>query len=104
MARNPKQDANLIRLSPTEARKNGRKGGKASGRSRGALKTFKEALKDGLTADEQAVMLEALKRNAKRGNLPSLEFLLKMLDEHPETGNNADTTVTIKIEGGDYGD
>lgn len=99
---------NIQNLKPVrtteEARARGRNGGKASGRSRGALKPFKEALKEGLTKEEQKVMLEALKRNAKRGNLPSLEFLLKMLDEHPESLGGTDATVTIKIEGGDYGD
>lgn len=88
MARNPKQDANLEKGKPfrneEEARKAGRKGGKASGRSRRALKTFKEVLMEGLTKEEQEVMLKALKRNAMRGNLPSMEFLLKMVGQHPD--------------------
>ena len=83
-----KQNANLkpftSEQSREEAVKNGRKGGKASGKSRAALKTFKEALSDGLTKDEQRIMLNALKRNAERGNLPAFEFLLKMLGEHPD--------------------
>ena len=88
MARNPKQDANLEKGKPfrneEEARKAGRKGGKASGASRRALKTFKEVLMEGLTKEEQEVMLKALKRNAMRGNLPSMEFLLKMMGQHPD--------------------
>lgn len=88
MARNPKQDANLGKGKPfrsaEEARRSGSKGGKASGASRRALKTFKEALLDGLTNEEQEVMLRALKRNAMRGNLPSMEFLLKMVGQHPD--------------------
>ena len=84
MARNPKQDANLRVPTSSEARRNGRKGGKASGASRRALKTFKEVLMEGLTKEEQEVMLKALKRNAMRGNLPSMEFLLKMMGQHPD--------------------
>ena len=85
MARNPKQDANLRPVrTESEARERGRKGGKASGRSRAALKTFKEVLCDGLTKEEQEVMMKALKRNAMRGNLPSMEFLLKMMGQHPD--------------------
>lgn len=105
MARNPKQDANLALGKPVrtteEARRRGRNGGKASGASRRALKTFKEALMDGLTKEEQEVMLKALKRNAMRGNLPSMEFLLKMMGQHPDQGDQTDKSITIKIEGGD---
>lgn len=85
MARNPKQDANLKPArTKSEARERGRNGGKASGRSRRALKTFKEVLTDGLTKEEQEVMMKALKRNAMRGNLPCMEFLLKMMGQHPD--------------------
>ena len=87
MARNPKQDANLKPFSKrteSEQREIRKKGGKASGRSRAALRTFKEVLADGLTKEEQEVMLKALKRNAMRGNLPSMEFLLKMMGQHPD--------------------
>lgn len=100
MARNPKQDANLRPVrTESEARERGRKGGKASGRSRAALKTFKEVLMEGLTKEEQEVMLKALKRNAMRGNLPSMEFLLKMMGQHPDQNSDADNSVIIKIEG-----
>lgn len=103
MARNPKQDANLKPVkSKTEARERGHNGGKASGRSRAALKSFKEALGDSLTKEEQEVMLKALKRNAQRGNLPSLEFLLKMLGQHPDQNDASAHTVTVRWdEGGD---
>lgn len=81
VARNPKQDANLThKLTASELRK----GGQNSGKRRGELKTFKEVLMDGLTKEEQEVMLRALKRNAMRGNLPSMEFLLKMVGQHPD--------------------
>ena len=87
-----------------EARKRGANGGKASGRSRAALKTFKEVLCEGLTKEEQEVMMKALKRNAMRGNLPSMEFLLKMMGQHPDQNSDADNSVTIKIEGpAEYG-
>ena len=109
MARNPKQDANLkpIRkgdLSKEELKKRQSNGGKASGRSRAALKTFKEVLMDGLTKEEQEVMMKALKRNAMRGNLPSMEFLLKMMGQHPDqTANDGkspeDRTLIMKIDG-----
>lgn len=106
MARNPIQDANLKPVrSKSEARERGAKGGKASGRSRAALKTFKAALMDGLTKEEQEIMLKALKRNAMRGNLPCFEFLLKMIDQHPDQASGEDKSVEIRIEGCDeYGD
>ena len=106
MARNPKQDANLKPLTSDQSRekavRNGRKGGKASGASRRALKTFKEVLMEGLTKEEQEVMLKALKRNAMRGNLPSMEFLLKMIGQHPDQtadDGNKEKTLIMKIEG-----
>lgn len=109
MARNPKQDANLAKGKPVrtkeEARRRGSNGGRASGRSRAALKTFKEVLQDGLTKEEQEIMMKALKRNAMRGNLPCMEFLLKMMGQHPDQGEQADTTVRIidsDPEGAEY--
>lgn len=106
MARNPKQDANLRPpFSPSEAREQGRKGGKKSAPTRRALKTFKEVLQDGLTKEEQEIMIKALKRNAMRGNLPCMEFLLKMMGQHPDQGGGEDKSVVITIEGCDeYGD
>ena len=56
---------------------------------------------EGLTPQEQKIMLDALKRNAQRGNLPSLEFLLKMIGQHPDQESGTDTTVVMKIEGMD---
>jgi type IV secretory pathway protease TraF len=47
-------------------------------------------------------MLKALKRNASRGNLPSLEFLLKMIGEHPDQlGDGVDHSIHITIDGAD---
>lgn len=104
MARNPNQDANLKKarkLTSEEARIIGRKGGKASGRSRSAMKTFKQALTDGLTEDEQKQMIEALKANAEDGNLPALEFILRLLGQHPDQEQTADNSINITISGGD---
>lgn len=95
MARNPKQDANLKPVrTKSEARERGRNGGKASGRSRKAMKSFKQALMDDLTPQEQKVMNDMLKRQAMRGNLPCYEFLLKMLGQHPDQGFAADDDET----------
>ncbi len=91
MARNPKQNANLKRSSPTEARENGRKGGRASARSRAAMKNLKQILTDEITEEDQRVMLQVLIRNARRGHLPSLEFLLKILGQHPSQGDTFNT-------------
>lgn len=104
MARSPNQDANLKKarkLTSEEARIIGRKGGKASGRSRSAMKTFKQALTDGLTEDEQKQMIEALKANAEDGNLPALEFILRILGQHPDQEQTADNSINITIRGGD---
>lgn len=101
-------NSNNLRVpSSEEARRNGQKGGKASAKRRQALKLFKDALKDGLTPLEQENMLRSLKRNAQRGNLPSLEFLLKMIGEHPDqlAEDNKDNTIKIVMQGTDeYGD
>lgn len=101
-------NSNNLRVpSSEEARRNGQKGGKASAKRRQALKLFKDALKDGLTPLEQENMLRSLKRNAQRGNLPSLEFLLKMIGEHPDqlAEDNKDNTIKIIMQGtDDYGD
>lgn len=104
MAHKTNAETNLKPKSSEEARINGRKGGIASGKSKRAMKSFKQALIDGLTAEEQEIMLKALKRNAMRGNLASLEFLLKMEGQHPDQGATVDQSITIHIEGGDdYG-
>jgi hypothetical protein len=100
--KNSRKGANLRPPTSEEARARGRAGGLASARKRQALKSFKDALKDGLTPAEQDVMLKALKRNASRGNLPSLEFLLKMIGEHPDQlGDGVDHSIHITIDGAD---
>lgn len=83
MSRSPKQLANLKRPTTTEARERGRKGGKASARSKAAMKHLKGTLLDEITESDQREMIRVLIRNAERGHLPSLEFLLKIIGEHP---------------------
>lgn len=96
---------NLRPPTSDEARERGRKGGKASAKRRQQLKAFRDALKDGLTPMEQENMLRSLKRNAQRGNLPSFEFLLKMIGEHPDQMNEGNDSVTnLKIGIPEYED
>lgn len=69
------------------------------------MKTFKEALQESLTPEQQKAMNDMLIRNAMRGNLPHYEFLLKMLGQHPEQDSSTDHSITISVEGFDgYGD
>lgn len=96
MARNPKQDANLKPCEYKLSREEAKRGGKKSGETRRALKTFKEALIDGLTEEEQAIMLKALKRNAMRGNLAAYEFFLKQIGQHPDQLNKNDSDDTAE--------
>ena len=105
MARNPKQNANLKPGAHKLTKEEQSRAGKKSAASRRAIKTFKEALIDGLTKEEQEIMIKALKRNAMRGNLPALEFLLKIEGQHPDQEQTTDSSITIRFEGGDeYGD
>lgn len=94
MSRNPKQLANLKPPSTKEARERGRKGGKASARSRAAMKDLKEILLDEITERDQREMLRVLIRNARRGHLPSLEFLLKIIGQHPSQGGSFESGET----------
>ena len=83
--------------SGKNAESNGRKGGKTPKKPR--LKTtFKEAAENRLTAEKQDAMLAALERNAIRGNLPSFEFFLKLIGQHPDQGftvNDEETGVIV---------
>ena len=91
--------------SGKEAETKGRKGGINSGKKRRQLKTFKEALQGSLTPEKQDAMIASLERNAQRGSLPHLEFLLEVLGQHPNQDNNDRDDIVIKIEGADeYGD
>lgn len=103
MARSPNQDANLRprKFTSEEAKTLGRKGGIASAKSRRAMKTFKQAIIDGLTPAEQERMIRALKANAEEGNLPSLEFLLRLIGQHPDQDTTIDKNIEITISGGD---
>lgn len=102
---NPNPSPETRIRSGKDAETRGRKGGKNSGKTRRKMKTFKEALQGSLTTDKQKAMILALERNAQRGSLPHLEFLLEMLGEHPDQGADKDKTITITINGADdYGD
>ena len=94
MSRSPKQLANLKRPTTTEARERGRKGGKASARSKAAMKNLKEILLDEISEADQREMLRVLIRNARRGHLPSLEFLLKIIGQHPSQSTTFDAGET----------
>lgn len=101
-----KTDSNLIPLNKRtkdEQREIQRKGGIASGKARRAqsVRTFKQALIDGLTDEEIETMLEVQKRRAEEGSLNSLEFLMKVLGQHPDQEQATDNSIQITINGGD---
>lgn len=96
---------NLRPPTSEEARERGKKGGQASAKRRRELKAFKDILKNGLTPTEQEAMIKRLKINAMRGNLPSFEFVLKMMGEHPDQVNEGNDSVTnLKIGIPEYED
>jgi hypothetical protein len=89
---------NLRTPTSEEARRIGSLGGKARARNRLAMEKFKDLLIEGLSREEKLKMLEAIKKNAKKGNLQSFEFLLKMMGEHPDQLNEGnDSVINIKV-------
>ena len=46
-------------------------------------------------------MLEVQKRRAEEGSLNSLEFLMKVLGQHPDQEQATDNSIQITINGGD---
>lgn len=99
--------ANLRPPTSAEARERGRKGGIASGKSRKERKKWADAVKSSLSYLEQEAMINAQKRNAIRGNLAALEFILKSIGEHPDqlAEQDKDTTIKVIMQGtDDYGD
>ena len=84
MARNPKQDANLVKFTEKTAREMGKRGNIKSQRTRKALKTFKEVAMADLTEDDQKATLKALRLAMRRGYLPAIEFYLKLIGQHPD--------------------
>ena len=101
MARSTKNSTNLRPPTTEEARERGRKGGLASAKARQNIKSFKQALVDDLTEEEIETMLAAQKKLAAKGNLNSLEFLMKMLGQHPDQEQTTDNSIQITINGGD---
>lgn len=95
---NPNPSPETRIRSGKEAEKKGRKGGINSGKTRRQMKTFKDALLGSLTPEKQAAMIASLERNAERGSLPHLEFLLEVLGQHPDQGftvNDEETGVIV---------
>ena len=80
----------------------GRKGGRSN---KSTTRLFKDIAKqdiDDATANEMIIAQIDLARTGDRG---ALEFLLKLLGQHPDQEQTADSNITIRFEGGDeYGD
>lgn len=98
MARNPKQDANLVKFTEKTASEMGKRGNKKSQRTRKALKTFKEVAIADLTEEDQKVSLKAVRNAMRRGYLPAIEFYLKLIGQHPDQNmmvNDEDTGVIL---------
>ena len=96
-----KQKANLIRLSPSEAREQGRKGGKASAKARAAKVPFKQ-MAQAISQEDREKVLKAMLKAAEDGSLPHAEMILKLLGEHPsQDTTTADKSISISISGGD---
>ena len=95
--------SNLRPPTAEEARERGRKGGIASGKSRQERKRWADAVKKSINYLEQEAMINAQKRNAIRGNLASLEFLLKSIGEHPDqTTDSNDSVTNINVGNPEY--
>lgn len=70
-------------LSSEEAKKRGSKGGKASGRVRGLKKTFKEAFEDELDDTKIKTLIEAMYKEAKKGNTKAFEIIRDTMGQKP---------------------
>ena len=81
---NPNSRANLKKLSPSEARKNGRKGGKISGEVRKEWKTYREAAKELVSSEDREAHIKKLILMGKMGNMKAIELLMKILGESVE--------------------
>ena len=81
---NPNSRANLRRLSPKEARKNGKKGGIASAETRAAFKSLNADLREQATPDRIAKINNRLLTMAEHGNLRAYELIRDGLGEKPK--------------------
>ena len=97
---------NLVRLSPSEARENGRKGGKASGEARRRKANFRKTLNMLLTAERdseewkpvlealgvectlESALLMAQIKEALAGSTKAATFVAKYSGQSPEPDEN----------------
>lgn len=81
-------EQNLIpnsQRSPEELRENGRKGGIRSGQVRSARKTFKEELIKALSDEQkQKEIVDAIMKEAKKGNIKAFEVIRDTIGEKPK--------------------
>lgn len=80
----PNSRANLKRLSPEEARKNGKKGGVASVEARVVYKSLNADLRDQCTPDRISRINARLISMAEHGNLRAYELVRDGLGEKPK--------------------
>ena len=67
----------------TKAAENGRKGGKASAKVRGLKKTFKEAFEDELDDTKIKALIDAMYKEAKKGNTKAFEIIRDTMGQKP---------------------
>lgn len=70
-------------LTSEEAQRIGKKGGEASGKARAIKKTFKEAFEDDLTDDKIKALIDAMYKEAKRGNTKAFEIIRDTMGQKP---------------------
>lgn len=93
---NPNSRANLRRLSPSEARKNGKKGGIASAETRAAFKSLNADLREQATPERIARINNRLLSMAEHGNLRAYELVRDGLGEKPkDAGYTGDDGVEV---------
>jgi hypothetical protein len=93
---NPNSRANLKKLSPKEARKNGKKGGIASVEARAVYKSLNADLREQATPERIARINNRLLSMAEHGNLRAYELVRDGLGEKPkDTGYTGDDGVEV---------
>ena len=70
-------------LTTEEAQKIGSKGGKASAKARAIKKTFKEAFEDKLDDTKINALIEAMYKEAKKGNTKAFEIIRDTMGQKP---------------------
>ncbi|HCI73382.1 MAG TPA: hypothetical protein DHV42_02440 [Lachnospiraceae bacterium] len=84
---NPNSRKNLKRLSPKEARENGKKGGVASAETRAVYKSLNADLRERCTPERIGKINERLLSMAEHGNLKAYELIRDGLGEKPKEVN-----------------